>query len=199
MAVDMKNFQFAVPMQADSKASSYPGYVQLAFPNGTMFVFETFAATPEDWTVLFSLVDATSFLQSNVFAYTALDAHYPLLLFLAFGHYSFVPEVYNAPALFPHDSLDATEIDHLTETIIPTFHNVALSEVLPANSADRVYPTISQIALPYKFFMFHCTSSDHGWSFCLGTVPNSFRSIKVLTRTTHAKLLTAPKVPKKKK
>uniref|UniRef100_A0A915JK28 Uncharacterized protein n=1 Tax=Romanomermis culicivorax TaxID=13658 RepID=A0A915JK28_ROMCU len=33
---------------------------------------------------------------------------------------------------------------------------------------------------------------------CHGTVPNSFRSIKVLTRTTHPKLLTAPKVPKKK-
>uniref|UniRef100_A0A915IY74 Uncharacterized protein n=1 Tax=Romanomermis culicivorax TaxID=13658 RepID=A0A915IY74_ROMCU len=47
--------------------------------------------------------------------------------------------------------------------------------------------------------MYDCTSSDHGRSFCLGTVPNGFRSIKVLTRTTHPKLLTAPKVPKKKK
>uniref|UniRef100_A0A915K780 Uncharacterized protein n=1 Tax=Romanomermis culicivorax TaxID=13658 RepID=A0A915K780_ROMCU len=45
--------------------------------------------------------------------------------------------------------------------------------------------------------MFYCTSFDHGRSFCLGTVPNGFRSIKVLTRMTHPKLLTAPKVPKK--
>uniref|UniRef100_A0A915HKK7 Uncharacterized protein n=1 Tax=Romanomermis culicivorax TaxID=13658 RepID=A0A915HKK7_ROMCU len=58
MAVDMKNFQFAVPMPADSMASSYPGYVQLPFPNGMMFVFETFVTTPEDWTALFSLVDS---------------------------------------------------------------------------------------------------------------------------------------------
>uniref|UniRef100_A0A915J0N3 Uncharacterized protein n=1 Tax=Romanomermis culicivorax TaxID=13658 RepID=A0A915J0N3_ROMCU len=48
MAADMKNFQFTVPMPADSTASSYPRYVQLAFPNGMMFVFETFTATPED-------------------------------------------------------------------------------------------------------------------------------------------------------
>uniref|UniRef100_A0A915KWV3 Uncharacterized protein n=1 Tax=Romanomermis culicivorax TaxID=13658 RepID=A0A915KWV3_ROMCU len=47
--------------------------------------------------------------------------------------------------------------------------------------------------------MFDCTSSDHGRSFCLGTVPNGYPSIKVLTGTTHPKLLTAPKVPKKKK
>uniref|UniRef100_A0A915ISA2 Uncharacterized protein n=1 Tax=Romanomermis culicivorax TaxID=13658 RepID=A0A915ISA2_ROMCU len=139
----------------------------------------------------------------------ALDAYYLLLLFLAFGHYGFVPKVYNAPALFPHNSLDATEIDHLAETIITAFHNGALSEVLPTNSTDRVYPTISQIALPAnmreevlsacKFFMFDCTSSDHSPSFCLGTVPNCFRSVKVLMRTTHRKLLTPPKVPKKKK
>uniref|UniRef100_A0A915IXC4 Uncharacterized protein n=1 Tax=Romanomermis culicivorax TaxID=13658 RepID=A0A915IXC4_ROMCU len=42
---------------ADSTASSYPPYVQLVFPNSTMFVFETFAATLEDWTARFSLVD----------------------------------------------------------------------------------------------------------------------------------------------
>uniref|UniRef100_A0A915JZD4 Uncharacterized protein n=1 Tax=Romanomermis culicivorax TaxID=13658 RepID=A0A915JZD4_ROMCU len=57
MAADMKNFQFTVPMPADSTASSYPPYVQLMFPNSTMFVFETFATTLEDWTALFSLVD----------------------------------------------------------------------------------------------------------------------------------------------
>uniref|UniRef100_A0A915HUN0 Uncharacterized protein n=1 Tax=Romanomermis culicivorax TaxID=13658 RepID=A0A915HUN0_ROMCU len=57
MAADMKNFPFAVPMPADSMASSYPRYVQLAFPNSMMFIFETFAATPEDWTPLFPLVD----------------------------------------------------------------------------------------------------------------------------------------------
>uniref|UniRef100_A0A915L845 Peptidase A2 domain-containing protein n=1 Tax=Romanomermis culicivorax TaxID=13658 RepID=A0A915L845_ROMCU len=57
MAADMKKFQFAVPMPSNSTASSYPRYVQLTFPNGVMLIFETFATTPEDWTVLFSLVD----------------------------------------------------------------------------------------------------------------------------------------------
>uniref|UniRef100_A0A915LCE1 Uncharacterized protein n=1 Tax=Romanomermis culicivorax TaxID=13658 RepID=A0A915LCE1_ROMCU len=57
MAADMKNFQFAMPMPADSMASSYPRYIQLLFPNGTMFVFKTFTTTPEDWTALFFLVD----------------------------------------------------------------------------------------------------------------------------------------------
>uniref|UniRef100_A0A915JP19 Uncharacterized protein n=1 Tax=Romanomermis culicivorax TaxID=13658 RepID=A0A915JP19_ROMCU len=57
MAADMKNFKFTIPMPADSTASSYPCYIQLTFPKGTMFVFETFRATPEDWTALFSLVD----------------------------------------------------------------------------------------------------------------------------------------------
>uniref|UniRef100_A0A915ICD0 Reverse transcriptase RNase H-like domain-containing protein n=1 Tax=Romanomermis culicivorax TaxID=13658 RepID=A0A915ICD0_ROMCU len=57
MAADMKNFQFTVPLPADSTASSYAGYVQLPFPNGMMYAIETFTATPEDWTVLFSLVD----------------------------------------------------------------------------------------------------------------------------------------------
>uniref|UniRef100_A0A915J9N7 Uncharacterized protein n=1 Tax=Romanomermis culicivorax TaxID=13658 RepID=A0A915J9N7_ROMCU len=47
--------------------------------------------------------------------------------------------------------------------------------------------------------MYDCTSSDHGRSFCLGTVPNGFHSVKVLMPTSHPKLLTAPKVPKKKK
>uniref|UniRef100_A0A915HTN1 Uncharacterized protein n=1 Tax=Romanomermis culicivorax TaxID=13658 RepID=A0A915HTN1_ROMCU len=36
---------------------------------------------------------ATSFLQSDVLAYAALDAYYQLLFFLAFGHYSFIPKV----------------------------------------------------------------------------------------------------------
>uniref|UniRef100_A0A915IQT7 Uncharacterized protein n=1 Tax=Romanomermis culicivorax TaxID=13658 RepID=A0A915IQT7_ROMCU len=57
MATDMKSFQFALPMPADSMPSSYPQYVQLAFPDGMTFSFETFTATPEDWTVLFFLVD----------------------------------------------------------------------------------------------------------------------------------------------
>uniref|UniRef100_A0A915KZJ4 Uncharacterized protein n=1 Tax=Romanomermis culicivorax TaxID=13658 RepID=A0A915KZJ4_ROMCU len=55
MGADMKNFQFTMSMPADSTAPSYPRYVKLAYPNGTMFVFETFTATPEDWTALFSL------------------------------------------------------------------------------------------------------------------------------------------------
>uniref|UniRef100_A0A915JW70 Uncharacterized protein n=1 Tax=Romanomermis culicivorax TaxID=13658 RepID=A0A915JW70_ROMCU len=58
MAADMQHFKFIITMPADTTASSYPHYVQLAFPNGTMFVFEMFTATPEDWTPLFSLVDA---------------------------------------------------------------------------------------------------------------------------------------------
>uniref|UniRef100_A0A915KKQ1 Uncharacterized protein n=1 Tax=Romanomermis culicivorax TaxID=13658 RepID=A0A915KKQ1_ROMCU len=197
MAADMKNFRFTVPMPANSTVSSYPRYVQLGYPNSTMFVFETFTATLEDWTTLFSLVDgehtivvsfdgaddwagiyvllgtqfrtdrqkknkdpivkaihfeayrvirnidispplyelagrigffpekrtlkatictmwaldvskltlrfpaalrffnnpSTSFLQSDVLAYGALDAYYLLLLFLAFGRYGFIPEV----------------------------------------------------------------------------------------------------------
>uniref|UniRef100_A0A915JLU5 Uncharacterized protein n=1 Tax=Romanomermis culicivorax TaxID=13658 RepID=A0A915JLU5_ROMCU len=36
---------------------------------------------------------ATLFLQSDVLAYAALEAYYPLSLFLAFGRYSFVSEV----------------------------------------------------------------------------------------------------------
>uniref|UniRef100_A0A915I0R0 Uncharacterized protein n=1 Tax=Romanomermis culicivorax TaxID=13658 RepID=A0A915I0R0_ROMCU len=47
--------------------------------------------------------------------------------------------------------------------------------------------------------MFDCTSSDQGQSFCLGSVPNGFQSVKVLRYTTHPKLLTVPKAPKKKK
>uniref|UniRef100_A0A915L2L9 Uncharacterized protein n=1 Tax=Romanomermis culicivorax TaxID=13658 RepID=A0A915L2L9_ROMCU len=296
MAADMKNFQFTMPMPADSMASSYRRYIQLTFPKGTMFIFETFAATPEDWTALFSLVHGkhtivvsfdgaddwvgiyallgiqfrTDFqkknkdpvlkvihfdtyhvirnkdispplyelarqigvfpekctLKATVSAMWALDVSKLTLKFPAtlqffnnpatsflesdiLAHYGFLPDIYNTPALFPHDSLDAAEIDHLAETLIVAFHNVSLSDVLPADSIDRVYPTISRITLPtimrdevlsaYKFYMFDCTSSNHGWSFCLGMVPNGFRSIKVLTRMTHLKLLSARKVPKKKK
>uniref|UniRef100_A0A915JFG9 Uncharacterized protein n=1 Tax=Romanomermis culicivorax TaxID=13658 RepID=A0A915JFG9_ROMCU len=47
---------------------------------------------------------ATSFLQSDVLAYVALHAYYPLLLFLTCGRYGFISAVYNAPALFPQDS-----------------------------------------------------------------------------------------------
>uniref|UniRef100_A0A915IZW2 Uncharacterized protein n=1 Tax=Romanomermis culicivorax TaxID=13658 RepID=A0A915IZW2_ROMCU len=185
MAMDMKNFKFSVPMPADSTASSYPRYV----------------ATPEDWTVLFSLIDSDhtiiisfdgadewtgiyallgtqfqtdrqkknkdaifkaihfdaypmirninistwqyqlawkiglipekrrlkatmsamwafdvsrltfkflaalqffnnlsmSFLQTDILTYATLDTFYPILLFLAFSRYGFVPEAYNAP------------------------------------------------------------------------------------------------------
>uniref|UniRef100_A0A915IX78 Uncharacterized protein n=1 Tax=Romanomermis culicivorax TaxID=13658 RepID=A0A915IX78_ROMCU len=100
-----------------------------------------------------------------------------------FRQYGFVPEEYNTPALFPHDSLEAAEIDHPGETLIAAFHNVALTDVLPSDAANKIYPTISPIALPaimrdkvlsaYEFFMFNCTSSDYGPSFCLGTVPNN--------------------------
>uniref|UniRef100_A0A915LCT8 Uncharacterized protein n=1 Tax=Romanomermis culicivorax TaxID=13658 RepID=A0A915LCT8_ROMCU len=91
---------------------------------------------------------ATSFLQSDVLVYAALDAFYPLLLFLAFGCYGFVPEAYNTPPLFPLDSLDAAEIDHLAEMLIVAFHNVVLMDVLPTHAVDKIYLTISQIALP---------------------------------------------------
>uniref|UniRef100_A0A915LBE6 Integrase zinc-binding domain-containing protein n=1 Tax=Romanomermis culicivorax TaxID=13658 RepID=A0A915LBE6_ROMCU len=123
--------------------------------------------------------------------------------------YGFVPEMYNAPALFHYGSLDAAKIDHLAETLIAAFHNVTLMDVLPADAVDKIYPTILQIPLPvimgdevlspYQFFMFHCILSDHGRSFCLGTQPNSFGHIKTLTSTMHPKLLIAKKVQKKKK
>uniref|UniRef100_A0A915HYT7 Autophagy protein 5 n=1 Tax=Romanomermis culicivorax TaxID=13658 RepID=A0A915HYT7_ROMCU len=148
-----------------------------------------------------------SFLQQDLLAYAPLDPLYPILLFLPFGHYCFVPEVDNAPTLFPHDSLDAAKIDHLAQTLITTFHIITLKEVLPADAMEKVYLTISQITLPaimgdevlsaYHFFMYDCASSDHGQSFCLGTQPNGFRQIKTLTHTTHPKILTALKVPKK--
>uniref|UniRef100_A0A915J1V3 Uncharacterized protein n=1 Tax=Romanomermis culicivorax TaxID=13658 RepID=A0A915J1V3_ROMCU len=57
LAADMKNFKSKVPMPADPHASSYPCYIQLAFPNGNMLIFTTFTAKPEDWTALFSLID----------------------------------------------------------------------------------------------------------------------------------------------
>uniref|UniRef100_A0A915K7L6 Uncharacterized protein n=1 Tax=Romanomermis culicivorax TaxID=13658 RepID=A0A915K7L6_ROMCU len=57
MARDMKNFKFTVPMPANCTASSYWHYVQLPFPYGTMFVFETFAEMLEDWMALFFLID----------------------------------------------------------------------------------------------------------------------------------------------
>uniref|UniRef100_A0A915IT40 Uncharacterized protein n=1 Tax=Romanomermis culicivorax TaxID=13658 RepID=A0A915IT40_ROMCU len=146
---------------------------------------------------------STSFLQQDVLAYVTLYAFYPILLFLTFSCYGFVPEVYGVPGLFPHDSLDASEIDDLSKTLIATFHYIALTEILPANAINKVYPTILQIALPgimgdevlsaYHFFMYDCASSDHG------TQPNGFHRIKTLTPTTHPKVLTAPKVPKKKK
>uniref|UniRef100_A0A915IB13 Uncharacterized protein n=1 Tax=Romanomermis culicivorax TaxID=13658 RepID=A0A915IB13_ROMCU len=148
---------------------------------------------------------STSFLQSDVLAYVALDAYYPLLLFLVFGCYGFIPEVYNAPTLFPHDSLDATEIDHLAETIITAFHNIPLSDVLPPDSADQIYPTILQVVLPaimrdevlsaYKFFMYDCTWADHGRSFCLGTVPNGFRNVKVMAHRLQYDDPTLPPIP----
>uniref|UniRef100_A0A915IQG9 Uncharacterized protein n=1 Tax=Romanomermis culicivorax TaxID=13658 RepID=A0A915IQG9_ROMCU len=267
MAANMKNFKFTITVPANTTASSYPRYVQLVFLNGTIFVFETFTATPEDWTPLFFLVDghhtivisldgaddwagiyallgnqfhtdrqkknkdavvkvihfdayrvicninsslplyelaqkisfipkkhtlkatvsaiwafnvsrltlkfsaalrflnnpSRSFLQQDILAYAVLDAFYPILLFLAFGCYSFVPEVYHTPMLFPHDSLDAAEMDNLAEMLITAFHNLSLMEGLPADAADRVYPTLSQVTLPaimrdevlsaYQFFM----------------------------------------------
>uniref|UniRef100_A0A915KDI9 Uncharacterized protein n=1 Tax=Romanomermis culicivorax TaxID=13658 RepID=A0A915KDI9_ROMCU len=80
-------------------------------------------------------------------------------------------------------------------------------DVLPTDTVDKIYPTISQIASPaimrdevlsaYQFFMSDCISSNHGQSVCLGRVPNGFCHVKTLTRMMHPKLLTAPKVQKK--
>uniref|UniRef100_A0A915HIH9 Uncharacterized protein n=1 Tax=Romanomermis culicivorax TaxID=13658 RepID=A0A915HIH9_ROMCU len=147
------------------------------------------------------------FLQLDVLAYATLDAFYPILLFFTFGPYGFVPEVYSTRGLFAHDSLDTAEIDNLAETLIAAFHNVLLTEVLPADAADKVYRTISQVALwaimqdevlsPTNFSL--PTLSDHGRSFCLGMQPNGFCDVKTLMPTTHPKVLTAPKVRKKKK
>uniref|UniRef100_A0A915L8Z8 Uncharacterized protein n=1 Tax=Romanomermis culicivorax TaxID=13658 RepID=A0A915L8Z8_ROMCU len=121
----------------------------------------------------------------------------------------FIPEVCNAPTLFPQDSLDAAEIDHLAKTLIAAFHSVMLMEVLPTEAINKIYLTISQIALPeimqdellsaYQIFMFDCASSNHGRSFCLGTQPNCFPNFKPLRCMTHPKVLTTQKVPKKKK
>uniref|UniRef100_A0A915JM91 Uncharacterized protein n=1 Tax=Romanomermis culicivorax TaxID=13658 RepID=A0A915JM91_ROMCU len=47
--------------------------------------------------------------------------------------------------------------------------------------------------------MYDCTLSDHGRSSCLGNQPNSFQDVETLTRSTHPKLLTASKAPKKEK
>uniref|UniRef100_A0A915KUR8 Integrase zinc-binding domain-containing protein n=1 Tax=Romanomermis culicivorax TaxID=13658 RepID=A0A915KUR8_ROMCU len=52
------NISLVVPMPANSTTSSYLRYMQLAFPNGTMFIFETFTAMWEDWTAFFIIVDS---------------------------------------------------------------------------------------------------------------------------------------------
>uniref|UniRef100_A0A915KK41 Uncharacterized protein n=1 Tax=Romanomermis culicivorax TaxID=13658 RepID=A0A915KK41_ROMCU len=149
------------------------------------------------------------YLQPDVLAYAALNAFYPILLFLAFDRYRFIPKIYNAPSLYPQDLLEAAEIDRVAKMLIATFHTVSLTDVLPTNSINKVYPTISQIALPaimrdevlsaYQFFMYNFTLSYHGQCFCLGTQPNDFCNMKTLMPTTHSKLLTTSKAPKKKK
>uniref|UniRef100_A0A915K3J7 Uncharacterized protein n=1 Tax=Romanomermis culicivorax TaxID=13658 RepID=A0A915K3J7_ROMCU len=149
------------------------------------------------------------YLQPDVLAYGAPDVFYLILIFLAFGHYGFIPKIYNTPALYPPDSLEAAEIDRLAEILITTFHNAPLSAVLPANLITKVYWTLWQVALPaimpdevlsaYQFFMYDSTSSDQGQSFCLGTQPNDFQDVKTLMCTTQPKLLAVLSVPKKKK
>uniref|UniRef100_A0A915IXL6 Uncharacterized protein n=1 Tax=Romanomermis culicivorax TaxID=13658 RepID=A0A915IXL6_ROMCU len=160
-----------ISMPADSTASSYSQYIQLAFPNGTMFVFETFIAMPKDWTALFTLDSKNLYLQPGVLACAALDPFYPILLFLALGPNHFIPNIYNAVSLYPHYSLEAAKIDQLIKTLIFTFHNVPLTEVVPADMNTNIYPMLSQVASP---------------------------DTKTLTRTIHLKLLTTPKMPKKK-
>uniref|UniRef100_A0A915KYT5 Uncharacterized protein n=1 Tax=Romanomermis culicivorax TaxID=13658 RepID=A0A915KYT5_ROMCU len=154
MAPDMKSFQFAVPMPADSTAFSYPRYLQLAFPNGMMFVFETFTATPEDWTALFSLVDGDHTIVNSLDGADNWAGIYALLgtqfrtdhqkknkdlivKGIHFDAYHLHSEVYNTPTFFPHDSLNAAEIDQLAETLIAAFHNIALTDVLPPDAIDK--------------------------------------------------------------
>uniref|UniRef100_A0A915JTM3 Uncharacterized protein n=1 Tax=Romanomermis culicivorax TaxID=13658 RepID=A0A915JTM3_ROMCU len=147
------------------------------------------------------------YLPPDVLAYPGLDAFYPILLFLAFGRYGFIPEIYTTASLYPCDWLEAAEINWLAEMLIATFHNIPLTEIVPADSNAALFPMLSPVTSPAimqdevlsKFFMYDCTSSDHGRIFCLGTQVNGFHDIKTLMRTTHPKLLTMRKVPEKKK
>uniref|UniRef100_A0A915KFN8 Uncharacterized protein n=1 Tax=Romanomermis culicivorax TaxID=13658 RepID=A0A915KFN8_ROMCU len=52
----MKNFKFEVPMPTNQNTSSHPGYIQLAFSNGNMLIFEMFMVKPKDWIMFFSLI-----------------------------------------------------------------------------------------------------------------------------------------------
>uniref|UniRef100_A0A915KIF4 Integrase zinc-binding domain-containing protein n=1 Tax=Romanomermis culicivorax TaxID=13658 RepID=A0A915KIF4_ROMCU len=46
----------------------------------------------------------------------------------------FIPDIYNAPSLYLHDSLEAAEINPLAETIIALYHNVPLTRDVPVDS-----------------------------------------------------------------
>uniref|UniRef100_A0A915KYJ6 Uncharacterized protein n=1 Tax=Romanomermis culicivorax TaxID=13658 RepID=A0A915KYJ6_ROMCU len=152
---------------------------------------------------------STWFLQSDVLAYAALDAYYLLLLFLAFGHYGFIPEGLQctslvSPQLVRHCRNQPPCRDNhcrFSQRCIVrcSTHRLCCSN-LSHYLASRPPPIMGdEVLSTYKFFINDCTSTDHGRSFCLGMVPNGFCNVKVLRRTTHPKLLIAPKVPKKKK
>uniref|UniRef100_A0A915J6Q0 Uncharacterized protein n=1 Tax=Romanomermis culicivorax TaxID=13658 RepID=A0A915J6Q0_ROMCU len=57
-------------------------------------------------------------------------------------------------SLYLHDSLEAAVIDRLGEMLIAAFHNVLLTDVMPADSTDKEYPMISQIPSPVDICWF---------------------------------------------
>uniref|UniRef100_A0A915IRC5 Uncharacterized protein n=1 Tax=Romanomermis culicivorax TaxID=13658 RepID=A0A915IRC5_ROMCU len=217
MATDIKNFQFTVPMPADSRASIYQGYVQLMFPNGTMFVFETFTATLEDWTALFSLVDGkhtifVSFHGADDWAgiYALLGTQFrtdrqkkikdPVIKVIHFDTYRVSPNIDISPPLyelarrirfFPKkSSLKATvspmrvlDVSKLTLQFLVAlrFFNNPLTSFL--QSDVLAYAALDAYYTLLLFF------------YPRGTVPNGFCKVKVLMRMAHPKLLTARKVP----
>uniref|UniRef100_A0A915L4Q2 Uncharacterized protein n=1 Tax=Romanomermis culicivorax TaxID=13658 RepID=A0A915L4Q2_ROMCU len=119
MASDLKNFKFAITMPADTTASSYRRYVQLGFPNGAIFMFETFTATSKDWTALFSLVNGEHTIIISLDGADNWVGIYTLLIYTNKD---------------PVDSLEAAKINQLVEMLIAVFHNVPLAEVVPADS-----------------------------------------------------------------
>uniref|UniRef100_A0A915KJ00 Uncharacterized protein n=1 Tax=Romanomermis culicivorax TaxID=13658 RepID=A0A915KJ00_ROMCU len=89
---------------------------------------------------------STSFLQSDIFAYAALDAYYPLLLFLAFSHYSFIPEVYNA--LFPHTHWMPPKSTTLPRQSLPPFTTLHCQMFYPPTLPIEYIPLYRKSPFP---------------------------------------------------
>uniref|UniRef100_A0A915HLV3 Peptidase M12A domain-containing protein n=1 Tax=Romanomermis culicivorax TaxID=13658 RepID=A0A915HLV3_ROMCU len=186
MAADMKDFKFTIPMPADSTASSFPCYIQLAFPNGTIFVFKTFTATLEDWTALFSLVDGE---HTILISFDGADdwAGIDVLLgrqFRTDRQKKNKDAVVKAIHFNAHCIIRNIAIYSLLYELARKIEFILEKRTLKA--------TVSAI-----ISIFH--PSDHGRPFCLGTQTNGFRDTKTLTGTTYPKVLSIPKIPKKKK